>query len=458
MKRVCSDEQYIAKFPKSKMLYESAKALFPRGVTHDGWFMLPFPICISHARGSHEWDVDGHEYVDYFGGHGALLLGHSHYSLIKAASSQIKRGTHYGACDEQQIKWGKLIQNLVPSAELIEFTNSGTEAGLIGIRLARAFTGRKRVVKFRNHFHGLSSNIMIGLTEPWDVPDSAGITNGEVEDTVVIPVNNEKVLEDILLNRDVAVLMVEASNPNTSLSFYQTMRDLANKYGTLLLFDEVITGFRCSAGGLQKAVGVTPDLTMLGKAIAGGVGGVGAIVGRANVMNMLDFKTSEWNRYRRVCHTGTWNGNPLVCAVGIATLKILATGEPQRYAEKMTSRLREGMQFIMEKRGVRGCVYGNFSGFFVYVGECSLQGKCDRKVCKNTYKTISDDLTRSILKNLALNGVHVSGHLGPCGYVSSAHDDEDIDKTIEAFDNTILTILSENEKQLMVRELDDKHR
>jgi glutamate-1-semialdehyde 2,1-aminomutase len=434
-----SEERYMAKFPKSRFLYEKAKRIFPSGITHDGRFFLPFPIYITHASGSHMWDVDGYEYIDYFGGHGALILGHNHPSLIKTVNGQIEKGIHYGAPHQLEIEWAELIKSLVPSAELVQFTNSGTEAGIIGIRLARAFTGRKKIVKFRTHFHGLSSPVMIGMREPWDTPDSAGLADGEVEDTVAIPVNDEKALEDALSGRDVAVLMVEPSNSGTSFSFYQTMRELTKKYDTLLLFDEVVSGFRYSPGGIQQVVGVIPDLTMLGKAVAGGIP-VGAIVGRADVMNMMAFANPEWNRYKRVSHTGTWCANPLTCAAGIATLKILATGEPQKHASKMTSRLREGIQRTMDEKGVSGCAYGSFSSFNAYFGECLLRDRCDRTVCLNTSRVIRPDLTRLAIMNLALNGVHVSGRAGPSGLVSTAHSEEDIDKTIEAFDTSLTAI------------------
>ena len=447
MDKLSSEERYITKFTRSRLLYEKAKNLFPSGVTHDGRFLLPFPIYIAYASGSHEWDVDSYEYIDYFGGHGALILGHNHPSLIRAINSQIGKGLHYGAPHELETEWASLIKSLIPSAELVQFTNSGTEAGIIGIRLARAFTSRKKIIKFRTHFHGLSSAIMVGMREPWDIPSTAGLTDGEIENTITIPANDEKVLRDTLSRRDVAVLMVETSNAGITFSFYQTIRELTKKYGTVLLFDEVVSGFRYSSGGMQKVVGVTPDLSMLGKAVAGGMP-AGAIVGRADVMNMMAFKTPEWNRYKRVAHTGTWCASPLTCAAGVATLKILATGEPQKQAEKMASRLREDIQHTLDKRGVSGCAYGGFSRFNVYFGECPLQDKCDRTVCLNADKVIPPDLTRSAMINLALNGVHLSGHAGPCGFVSVAHTEADVDKTIEAFDTSLISMLSERTKSL----------
>lgn len=441
--KLSSEERYIAKFRKSRLLYERAKHLFPGGVSHDGRFFLPFPIYVTHASGSRVWDIDGYEYIDYISGHGALILGHSHPSLIKAVNSQIEKGTHYGAAHELEMEWADLVKSIIPSAELVQFTNSGTEASIIGIRLARVFTGRKKIAKFRHHFHGISSPVMVGKSEPWNTPSTAGVADGEIEDTIVIPCNDEKALEDALSGRDVAILMVEPSNSGVSLSFYQTMRELTKKYGTLLLFDEIVSGFRFSPGGIQEVVRVTPDLTMLGKGVGGGMP-IGAIVGRADVMNMMAFKDDpEWNRHKRVTHSGTWCANPLSCAAAVAALKILATGEPQKHANKMASRLREGIQHAMDKRGVSGCAYGIFSMFNVYFGQCSLQDKCDRTVCLNADKVIPPDSTRLVIANLAVNGVRVAGMEGPSGLVSAAHTEDDIYKSIEAFDSSLVTMLEE---------------
>ncbi len=162
MKNQSSKEQYIAKFPKSKALYEKAKDIIPRGVPHDSWIMSPFPIYIRNAKGSHVWDVDGYEYVDYYGGHGGLILGHAHPSLVEAVKKQIERGTHYAACAELVVEWAELIKSYFPSAERVEFASSGTEANIMGIRLARAFTGRNKIIKFGGHFHGWGGPIHTG--------------------------------------------------------------------------------------------------------------------------------------------------------------------------------------------------------------------------------------------------------------------------------------------------------
>lgn len=442
-----SEERYIAKFPKSRVLYEKAKGVFPRGTPHDSWFVLPFPIYISHAKGSHEWDVDGYEYVDYFGGHGALILGHAHPSLVTAVNEQIQKGTHYGACHELQIEWAELIRKLIPSAERVEFTNSGTESNMLAIRLARSFTGRNKIVRFRGQFAGWFDHVMVGIREPWDIPTSSGLLAADIEDTIVIPVNNQDILENTLSNRDVALLMVEPAGAFSGASgitpsFYRTMRDLTKQYGTLLLFDEVVTGLRYSPGGVQAAKGIVPDLTSLGKTITGGVPGAGAVVGRVDVMDMLLFKDDKWNRYKRVSHPGTFNANPLCAAAGIATLKILATGEPQKKANELSSILRQGMQRVMGEKGVVGCVYGDFSVYHIYFGKCEMQGKCDRTICLNDSKVRPADVGRALYINLALNGVHTASR-GVDGYISAVHTKNDIDKTVEAFDISLGRMIEE---------------
>ena len=442
-----SEELYIARFPKSKAMYEQAKSIFSRGVTHDGWFMLPFPVYIAGAKGSHEWDVDGYEYIDYFGGHGALILGHAHPSLIETVNKQIQAGTHYAACHELQIEWAKLIKSLIPCAERVEFTNSGTEANMLAIRLARAFTGRSKIVKFRGQFAGFSDHVMVGIRPPWDIPTTSGLLPADVENTIVIPVNNEEALKQALSNRDVAILIVEAAGAYSGItgiapSFYKVMKGLSTEYGTLLHFDEVVTGFRYSPGGVQAAKKITPDLTSLGKNVTGGMPGAGAVVGRADVMDMLLFKDDNWNRYKRVSHSGTFNGNPLCAATGIATLKILATGEPQRKADEISKMLRERMQQTMDEQGLAGCVYGDFSVYHIYFGDCEMREKCDRAACLNDDKVRPANLSRSLTINLMLNGVHPPVR-GLDGFVSAVHTKEDIDKTIEAFSASLETMIGE---------------
>jgi len=444
-----SVEQYIAKFPKSRALYEKAKRIFRNGVTHDARLVKPFPIYMTHGKGSHKWDVDGYEYIDYFGGHGALMLGHAHPSLVKAVNEQITKGTQWAACHEMEIQWAELIMKLIPSAERVEFTNSGTEANMLGIRLARAFTGRNKIVSFQGQMGGWYDSLMVGGGEPWNIPITSGLLPCVAQNTVAIPVNDEEALEEALHNRDVASVLYEPPGAyhgtvGTTLSFYKALRDLTKKYGTLLQFDEVVSGFRDSPGGIQAAVGVIPDLTSLGKNVTGGMPGAGAIVGRADIMNLLSVKDgdNEWNRYKRVPHHGTFNANPLCAATGIATLKILATGEPQRQANNMATLLREGMERVMNQRGINGCAYCNGGSAHLYFGNCQLRDECNRIDCLNSTKIRPGGVGQALGINLTLNGVHTIGRAVDF-FVSAVHTEEDINKSIMAFDISLGTMVSE---------------
>jgi len=443
------EQRYAAKFPKSKALFERAQGTFPRGVSHDGWYVSPFPIFMTKAKGSHVWDVDGYDYIDYYGGHGGKMLGHAHPAVVEAAKKQIENGIQYGSCCDLSLEWAELIKRLVPSAERLEFTNSGTEAVMMGIRMARAFTGRSKIVRFQYHFAGGYDAVLVGYRKPFDLPVSAGLLPATIENTIVIPSNNEQALEDSLRKRDVAALIVEAAGSSSGVvginpSFYQTMRDLTTKYDSLLFFDEVITGFRYSPGGVQAAKGIIPDLTALGKGVNGVVPGAGAIVGCKDVMNMFLYKDDNWNRYKRVSHFGTFNANSFCAATGIAYLKIIATGEPIKKANENTRMLRDGMQHKMDARGIIGCVYDSgFSVLHIYLGKCDLQGQCDRTVCLNADKARPPDVGEALYTNLALNGVKAL----PRGFdlfISAVHTKEDISKTIEAFGMSLDAMVEEN--------------
>jgi glutamate-1-semialdehyde 2,1-aminomutase len=447
MTKESSTEQYNARFPKSRSLYERAKTDLPRGVTHDAWHATPFPIYITHAKGSRKWDEDGYEYVDYIGGHGALMLGHSHPSLIEAVNRQIGNGVHFGACHERQLAWAERIKDLVPSARIVEFTNSGTEANMLAIRLARAFTGRSKIIRFQGQFGGFSDNVMVGTSPPYDTAVSTGILPAVVENILVLPNNNEEALEQALAGEEIALVMIEAAGAFSGVtgvapSFYERMRELTTRYGTLLHFDEVVTGFRYSPGGVQGAKGVTPDLTSLGKIVTGGMPGAGAIVGRPEVMEMMLFKDDEWNRYKRVSHTGTFNGNPLCAATGIATLDLLADGKHLEQANRTTRLIKQGLQAVMDDKGVSGCVYGDFSVFHIYFGDCGMTIGCDKEVCLNDDKERPVQLGKMLAMNMALHGVHLTTR-GFDGIVSAVHDQADVDVTVKAFAKSVDTLIEE---------------
>src|SRR5712692_11173877 len=199
-KRPSLVERYSEAFPRSQDLHRKAKSIFPDGVTHDVRYLQPFPIYVDHAEGSRKWDVDGHELIDYWAGHGALLLGHGHPAVVEAVKRQIGRSTHPGACHELEIAWGNLVQQLVPSAERVRFTSSGTESTLMALRLARMFTGRPRVLKFAGHFHGWHDFLIAGADAPDADKPVPGVPDVVTAQTVILPPNDLNLVEDALKN------------------------------------------------------------------------------------------------------------------------------------------------------------------------------------------------------------------------------------------------------------------
>lgn len=430
--------EYEKKFAKSKALYERARRVQPRGVSHDQWHARPFPLYMTRAAGARVWDVDGNEYIDYYGGHGGKVLGHAHPAVVAAVQGQIARGTQLGAACDLAVDWAERIQALVPSAERVEFVSSGTEAMMFGIRLARAYTGRSGVVRFQYHFGGAYDAVTVGNKKPFDVPVGAGIPAGAVRDTEALPMNDAAALEAALQARDTAVVIAEAAGSSSGVvgidpPFYAVMRELTARYGTLLFFDEVVTGFRYSPGGVQAAVGVTPDLTSLGKGVTGVVPGAGAIVGRESVMRLFEFGDEHHNRYGRVVHSGTFNANPLCAAAGIAYLDLIATGEPTRAAAAGARRLRDGFQACMDERGIAGCAYdAGFSVVHLYFGACERRSRCDRGVCLNAAKSRDPSTGEALFMHLALNGVKTPTR-GYDFFVSAVHTEDDLARTVAAF-------------------------
>ena len=309
-------ETFRAKHPKSAALAQRARRAIPGGITHDIRHLVPFPVYVDRAAGSRKWDVDGHEYVDYWMGHGALFLGHCHPAVVKAVQEQMARGTHLGASHELEVRWAELVNELVPCGELTRFTMSGTEATHLALRIARAFTGRSRVVKLSGHFHGWHDGVVAAVNPPYDVPLSAGVPGAMLNHVAVCAPNDVKAVETVVEGGDVAAVILEpaggqAGTTPTIPGYLNDLRAVTRKHGVVLIFDEVITGFRYAPGGAQEYFGVTPDLTTLAKIVAGGLPG-GALTGSRELMSMLTHRGDPaWDRAQRVAHAGTFNANPL---------------------------------------------------------------------------------------------------------------------------------------------------
>lgn len=439
-------ESYSHLHRRSAQLYQQALETFPSGVTHDVRFLIPFPIYVKRAEGCRKWDVDGNEIIDYVMGHGALILGHSHPAIVEAVKQQIARGTHYGACHELELEWGSWVQRLIPSAERVRFTSSGTEATLMAIRLARAYTGRDRILRFDYHFHGWHDNVVGARYADSDVRPAPGVPATTLGSQVTVPQNDIGLVERTLdEDPDIAAVIVEPTGAAMGMlpltpGFLAQLREVTQRYGVLLIFDEVVTAFRVSPGGAQKLFGVTPDLTCLAKILAGGLPG-GAVAGRRDILALMEFRGDmEWNFSRRVFHPGTFNANPLSAAAGTAVLSLIADGQPQAHADAMTRRLLQGMNEAIEKRGIPGCVYGFSSMFHIVLGK-----ECPRpkdsiewpwRAANGAPPPRTDLTVQMALKQGCLNnGVDLMAMTR--GIVSAVHQPADIDATIAAFDTTL---------------------
>ncbi len=448
-------ETYQRLHAGSARLYEEALRTFPSGVTHDVRYLSPFPIFIDRAQGSRKWDVDGNEYIDYVMGHGALFMGHVNPQITQAVAEQAQKGTHYGASHRLELEWGRLVKQIVPSAEEVRFTSSGTEATLMAIRLARAYTGRDRLLKFDHHFHGWHDAVVGVRAAESESPRAAGVPAAVLGNTTSVPQNDLALVEQKLAEGDVAAVILEPTGASWGTlplreGFLADLREMTLRHNTILIFDEVVTGFRVAPGGAQERYSVTPDLTTLAKILAGGLPG-GAVAGKADIISMLEFRSdAAWNAEQRVAHPGTFNANPLSAAAGTTMLSLIKGGAHHAQANALNERLVGALNEVLERRGIPGCVYGLASYFHINLGNEIARPRdgIEWPWAKDERPTPMRGRVQIALKRGLLNhGVDLMSsratpaHIG--GFVSSIHTEADINFTIEAFEATITEMQSE---------------
>ncbi|MEZ6071682.1 MAG: aspartate aminotransferase family protein [Pirellulales bacterium] len=452
--------EYRRRTPTSARFADEARHVLPGGITHDARHVLPYPLYVERAHGSRKWDVDGNEYVDYAGGHGALLLGHNHPVVTEAIQRQLERGTHFGTCHELELRWGALVQRLMPSAERLRFTSSGTEATLLAVRLARAATGRKKLLRFAGHFHGWHDHMAFGVSGGFDAPSSPGVLPEITENVVLAPPDDTQATERILAaSDDIAAVIIEPTGASwgqvpVQPEFLHALRDATTRHGALLIFDEVISGFRCSPGGAQAVLGIRPDLTTLAKILAGGLPG-GAVAGRRDVLELLEFadvRAAELGTdvapRPKVPHHGTFNGNPLSAAAGIATLEIVATGDACQRASDYAERLRTALNGVIADERLDWSVYGTYSGFHVFTNPAGESITADDIAAGRVdYRTLKSRPDPALLMKLRLamlvHGVELFSW--PGGPTSAVHDERDLALTVAAFGSALQMLKDEGE-------------
>jgi glutamate-1-semialdehyde 2,1-aminomutase len=305
-------EAFIRKNPRSAMLYAKFKAVFPTGVSHDMRATDPFPLCIARGQGSRKWDVDGNEYIDFGMGSASLLLGHAHPAVVEALVKVAPDGSHYGQPIEAELEWGERVHALIPCADKIRFVASGAEATMLAMRVARGYTGKEKIIRWESHYHGWHDYGMPGNLPPFDTPASIGIPKGALESVIVLPPDLDLLEQTLASHTDVAGVITEGSGASYGTvplkpGFVEGVRALTQRYGVVMILDEVITGFRWSPGGLQQKLGIVPDLCSLAKILTGGMPG-GAVAGTDEVMGVMA-RTGDAtrDRFQRVSHGGTFN-------------------------------------------------------------------------------------------------------------------------------------------------------
>ena len=440
---------------QSAAWYERASRVLGGRVGHDARFLEPVPLYMARGAGGRKWDVDGNEYIDFLLGNGALLLGHAHPQVIEAIQQAAPLGTHFGNDHPLHIEWAELVQQLVPAAGKVRFVNSGTEASHLAIRLGRAHTGKSKIIRFHGHFHGWHDGVVHGFIPPFDAAGSLGVPAQVRDNTIALPPGDLSILEETL-NRDqeIALVLIEPSGASWGRvpidpEFLRGLRRLTRNHGVVLVFDEVVTGFRLAPGGAQEYYGVVPDLAIYAKVIAGGMPG-GAVVGDDEIMALFDYTGDpDHDRFGRVVHYGTFNASPLSAAAGLATLKLVATGEPTRQADEVGERLRQAFDQVLESHGVAGYVYGISSTFHVYfetdahavkeAGSRRDLQTADPEKLKGMPGSLIDAYQRHIRHN-GLDNMSSTG-----GVLSSMHTEDDQNDAAAAFERSIVGLLDEGQ-------------
>ncbi len=421
---------------KSAAAFAEAKKLMPGGVNSPVRSYRSVdcnPPFIARAEGSHIYDIDGNDYIDYVGSWGPMVVGHAHPQVVKALQEAATRGTSYGAPTLIESQLAKKVMEVYPSVEVIRMVNSGTEATMSALRLARGYTHRNKIVKFIGCYHGHSDSLLVkagsGMAT-FGVPDSPGVTPGTAQDTITIPYNDFEAVKDVFAEQgqEIAAIIVEPVAGNMGLvlpkpGYLDLLRKVTEENGALLIFDEVMCGFRASMGGAQAAYAIKPDLTCLGKIIGGGLP-VAAYGGRREIMEQV-------SPAGPVYQAGTLSGNPLAMTAGLETLKIITAppepGEPD-YSRVLTIKTKKLVLGVAQKAKEAGVTLqvqqaGSMFGFFfspVEVVDYETSAAADQEAFKVWFKAMLEQ------------GIYIAPSQFETLFMSGAHTDEEIDRTIEA--------------------------
>ena len=423
---------------KSKDIFSKAQNLMPGGVNSPVRAFKSVggdPVVFDKVKGSHVWDVDGNEYIDYVGTWGPAICGHAHPEVVKALKEAIEKGTSFGAPSVEENILAEMVINAVPSIEMVRFVNSGTEACMSALRMMRAYTGRDKIIKFQGNYHGHADMLLVQAgsgVATLGLPDSPGVPKSATSSTLAAPYNDLEAMKKLFQDHgdEIAGVMLEPVVGNSGfiapdMEFVQGLRELTQQYGALLAFDEVMTGFRIAYGGAQEKFGITPDVTTLGKIIGGGLP-VGALGARKDIMEVI---APAGPMYQ----SGTLSGNPLAMTAGIKTLELLQRPGTYEQLDQMTKKLTDGLKEIAQKHGHEvqiGQLSAMFGVFFT-----------DRPV-RNFEDAKTSDLDKfsRYHRGMLERGIYLAPSQFEAGFTSLAHTEEDINKTLNAADEVMASL------------------
>lgn len=419
---------YSRRTPKSRTLFERAKRSIPGGVNYGLRYFPPHPPFMIRGKGKVIRDIDDNEYLDFWMGHFALIMGHAYPPVVRASAEQLRDGSHLGFEQEWEVLLAEQIKKMVKSIELIRFTNSGTEANMYATRVARAFTNRQKVAKFEGSWHGGFDSLHKAVSFPFEEASSAGLPKETETQTLVLPFNDLDPASRAVKREKPAAVILDAFPGAGGFipaekEFVRGMREACDEAGSLLILDEVISGFRTAPGGIQSLYGVKPDLTIFGKIVGGSMLPAGAFGGRADVMDMIDqLKRSKAST--RSFHGGTYSGNPLVARAGYTLLRELQDGAVQRRLDGLGDRMRRGLDDVFERGGIPARTTGISSVLGLHFMDSVPRSpreafeKSDTRICEALFYFM-----------LANNVIFMSRDHALLG-VSAAHSAKDVDRFV----------------------------
>ncbi|MGA2973333.1 MAG: aspartate aminotransferase family protein [Candidatus Bathyarchaeia archaeon] len=429
---VLKGSEYVRRTPKSREMFERAKSVEPAGVSYKNRYFEPYPFFVREARGAKLIDLDGNAFTDYWCTHFAMILGHAHPTVMQAIKAQAEIGWHFGLAHELEVTHSETIAKHVPSAELVRYTSSGSEANFFAIRLARTFTKRNKIAKFEGCWHGAYDPLHIAMRPPFEKPLSGGITKASQQDTIVVPYNNLDGFLKLVKREKLACIILEpvlgaGGMIPAEKEFLTGLREYCDDTGAQLIFDEVITGFRLGLSGAQGYFGVKPDITVMGKIIGGGFP-IGAVCGLREVMERMDHTKYSGPDY--AYHGGTFAANAITLAAGLATINILEHSPVYEHVDRLGSEARDSLNSIFEQNAFPAQATGIGSLTAIHTA-----GKNPIKDARS-YAECDHELSMKLFRHLLENGILMLMPEMLHAAISYAHTDDDIrdlTSTVENF-------------------------